>query len=97
LNFDKYISQLNIGDLLVIAATLAWALDNNISKIITRQLHVSRLVQLKSLIGGGLTMLVVLLMGIPFNIQYSQIIPIVSVGIFGVALSLFLYLFSIKR
>jgi len=97
MSFDSYIVTFNVGDLLIIFATVAWALDNNISKIIARHIHVSRLVQLKSLIGGGLTLLVVLLIGIPFNIQYDQIIPIVCVGLFGVALSLYLYLHSIKR
>jgi drug/metabolite transporter (DMT)-like permease len=88
LRFDKFIVTFNAGDLLIVFATAAWALDNNISKIIARHIHVSRLVQLKSLIGGGLTLLVVLLMRIPFNIQYDQIIHVVSIGLFGVALSL---------
>ena len=97
LTFDKNTLTFNTGDLLIIFATVAWALDNNISKIIARHIHVSRLVQLKSLIGGGLTLLIVLIMRTPFNIQYVQIIPIVYVGLFGVALSLYLYLHSIKR
>lgn len=96
-HFDSSIMQLNSGNILVIAATALWGLDNNISKIITRYMHVSRLVQLKSLIGGGITLLVVLLMEIPFNIQQTQIIPIVLVGVFGFAISLYLYLQSIKR
>jgi drug/metabolite transporter (DMT)-like permease len=95
--FDSSIMQFNSGNILVIAATALWGLDNNISKIITRHIHVSRLVQLKSLIGGAISLLAVLLMGIPFNIQQSQIIPIVLVGVLGFATSLYLYLHSIKR
>jgi DME family drug/metabolite transporter len=56
-----------------------------------------QLVQLKSLIGGGIALLAVLLMEIPFDIQQTQIIPIVLVGVFRFALSLYLYLHSIKR
>ena len=96
-HFDSIIMQFNFGNILVIAATALWGLDNNISKIITRHLHISRLVQLKSLIGGGMSLLAVLLIGIPLNIQQSQIIPIVLVGVFGFAISLYLYLHSIKR
>ena len=96
-HFDSSLMQFNSGNILVIAATALWGLDNNISKIITRHMHISRLVQLKSLIGGGISLLAVLLMGIPFNIQQSQIIPIVLVGVFGFAISLYLYLHSIKR
>lgn len=36
-------------------------------------------------------------MGIPFNIQQTQVISIVLVGVFGFAVSLYLYLHSIKR
>ena len=96
-HFDSSLIQFNSGNILVIVATAFWGLDNNISKIITRHIHVSRLVQLKSLIGGGVSLLAVLLMGIPFNIQQSQIIPIMLVGVFGFAISLYLYLHSIKR
>lgn len=97
LKFSKYVLEINAGNLLVIAATIAWALDNNISKVITRHMHISRLVQLKSLIGGGIAMLLILIIQIPVSIQYNQIIPILAVGVFGFALSLYLYLHSIKR
>lgn len=96
-DFDSSIMKFSFGNFLVIAATALWGLDNNISKIITRHIHVSRLVQLKSLVGGGISLLVVLLMGIPFNVQQTQVIPIVLVGVFGFAISLYLYLHSIKR
>ena len=91
-HFDSSLMQFNSGNILVIAATVLWGLDNNISKIITRHMHISRLVQLKSLIGGSISLLVVLLMGIPFNVQQTQIIPIVtswSLWICYIALSLF--------
>ncbi len=60
-------------------------------------MHVSRLVQLKSLIGGGISLLIIFVLGVPFKIQYNQIIPIVLVGVFGFAVSLYLYLHGIKR
>ena len=96
-HFDSSLMQFNSGNILVIAATALWGLDNNISKIITRHLPISRLVQLKSLIGGGISLLAVLLMEIPFDIQKTDVIPIVLVGVLGFAISLYLYLHSIKR
>ena len=42
-------------------------------------------------------LLAVLIIGIPFNIERSQIIPIILVGVFGFAISLYLYLHSIRR
>ena len=52
---DSNIIQFNLGNILVIGVTALWGLDNNISKIITRHMDISRLVQLKSLIGGGIS------------------------------------------
>jgi drug/metabolite transporter (DMT)-like permease len=97
LQLDDSILKLNSGNILIIVATALWGLDNNISKIITRHMNVARLVQMKSLIGGGLTLLLVISAGIPLNIQYEQIIPIIIVGVFGFAISLYLYLHAIKR
>lgn len=95
--FGESIFDLNSGDVLIIAATMIWGLDNNVNKIITRHINVSKLVQLKSLIGGGISLLVVFILGIPLVIQPEQIIPILIVGVFGFAISLFLYLHAIKR
>ena len=96
-HFDSRLMQFNSGNILVITATALWGLDNNISKIITRHMDISKLVQLKSLIGGGISFVAVVIIGIPFNIERSQIIPIILVGVFGFAISLYLYLHSIRR
>jgi drug/metabolite transporter (DMT)-like permease len=96
-HFDSSMMQFNSGNILVIGATALWGLDNNISKIITRHLQISRLVQLKSLTGGSISLFAVLLIGIPLKIQGTQIIPIVLVGALGFAISLYLYLHGIRR
>ena len=97
LRFDNAVLNFNTGNILIITATVLWGLDNNISKIITRHMEVAKLVQLKSLIGGGILMLVIFIIKIPIDIHVDQIIPIIIVGVFGVAFSLYLYLHAIKR
>jgi drug/metabolite transporter (DMT)-like permease len=97
LDFDSLIFTLNIGNVFVIASTIIWGFDNNICKIIARQVDVSKLIQLKALIGGSILLGTVLILGIPINIQSVQLIPIVVLGVFGFAISLYLYLHSIKR
>lgn len=97
LDFQSSVFSLNIGNVLVISSTIIWGFDNNICKIIARQIHISRLIQLKALIGGSILIGTVVLSGIPFNIQSEQLIPIFLLGVFGFAISLFLYLHSIKR
>jgi drug/metabolite transporter (DMT)-like permease len=97
LDLNSSIFSLNLGNVLVILSTIIWGFDNNICKIIARQIHVSRLIQLKALIGGSILLGTVIISGIPFNIQSEQILPIILLGVFGFAISLFLYLHSIKR
>jgi drug/metabolite transporter (DMT)-like permease len=97
LDFDSSLFSLNIGNVLVILATCIWGFDNNICKIIARQLHISKLIQLKALIGGTILIGTVIVLGIPFSIHSEQIIPIILLSVFGFAISLYLYLHSIKR
>jgi drug/metabolite transporter (DMT)-like permease len=76
----------------VIGSTILWGLDNNIGKIITRQINVSRLIQLKALIGSFILLLSIIVFGVPFSNQPTQIISIIILGVFGFAISLYLYL-----
>lgn len=97
LDFNSSIFKLNIGNVFVIASTIIWGLDNNICKIIVRRVDVSKLIQLKALIGGSILLGTVFILGIPFNIQREQLLPVVFLSVFGFAISLYLYLHSIKR
>lgn len=97
LDFNSSIFKLNIGNVFVIASTIIWGLDNNICKIIVRRVDVSKLIQLKALIGGSILLGTVFILGIPFNIQREQLLPVIFLGVFGFAISLYLYLHSIKR
>jgi drug/metabolite transporter (DMT)-like permease len=97
LDFKSSVFSLNLGNVLVILSTIIWGFDNNICKIITKQIHVSRLIQLKALIGGSILLGTVIITGIHFKIQSEQILPIILLGVFGFAISLYLYLHSIKR
>ena len=88
---------LDSGNLLIIGATMLWGFDNNICLILAKQIEVSRLVQIRSLVGGSILFLTALVFRLPFNIQWTQIPSVVILGVFGFALSLFLYWHSIKR
>jgi drug/metabolite transporter (DMT)-like permease len=97
LDLNRSMFSLNIGNVFVIAATIIWGLDNNICKIIARQIDISKLIQLKALIGGSILLGTVIILGIPFNIQREELPSIILLGVFGFAISLYLYLHSIKR
>ena len=97
LDFNSSLFRMNIGNVLVILSTMIWGFDNNVCKIIARQLDVSKLIQLKALIGGLILLGTVFILGIPFKIQSEQLLTIVILAVFGFAISLYLYLHSIKR
>jgi drug/metabolite transporter (DMT)-like permease len=98
LQFSNFLSNLkNEGNLLIISAMALWALDNNMSKIASHSIDISRLVQLKGFIGGGILFVFVLVAKIPVNIMPVEIPNILLVGIVGFGISLYLFLHSLKR
>lgn len=93
-NFGDAKSFLSIdqGGLFVIGSSLFWAIDNNLSKIITKRVNVLKIAQLKSGIGGTLLLAITFIIGIPFVIPANEIPFLLLLGIVGFALSLFLFL-----
>ena len=89
--------RINYGDLLIIASAFFWAMDNNISKIVSHKMNAAKIVQLKSLIGGSLLMAIVITLGIKINISLTQIPSIILLGTGGFAASIFFFLQSLKR
>lgn len=87
----------NVGNLFIIGATLFWALDNNLSKILSTRLDVARIVQLKSLIGGAILLLFVFLLQIPIDIELEHIPNILLLGVAGFGASIFFFLHALKR
>jgi drug/metabolite transporter (DMT)-like permease len=91
----------NIGNMLIVGSTLFWALDNNISKILSKTIHIPKIIVLKTLIGGSiLFILFIIIFGIDelnntitiFHIPY-----LVFAGSMGFGASLFFFLHSLKR
>jgi drug/metabolite transporter (DMT)-like permease len=98
LQFDKSsLSKVNYGDILIIGAAILWAVDNNISKVITQRVDIIKLIQLKSLIGGSMLIaFAILILNVPLLINLSQIPYIILLGIVGFAVSLYFFLYSLK-
>ncbi|MGB9002502.1 MAG: DMT family transporter [Nitrosotalea sp.] len=98
LQFSDFLSNLkNGGNVLIILSMSLWALDNNISKIAAQRVDISRLVQLKGLIGGSILFVFALAIKIPVNITLMEIPNILLVGMVGFGISLYLFLHSLKR
>ena len=99
MQFSNSFLELNIGNILIVGATLFWALDNNISKIISKTIHIPKIIVLKSLIGGSLLfMLTMVIFGIEeFEVDIFHIPYLVFAGSMGFGVSLFFFLNSLKR
>jgi drug/metabolite transporter (DMT)-like permease len=92
------LANIILGDLFILGSTLFWAIDNNISKIITqRGIRATRLIQIKSGIGGTVLIVIVAVLGIPVNLNLAQVPNIILLGSAGFAASLFFFLYSLKR
>lgn len=89
--------QINTGHLLILGATALWALDNNLSRIISSKIDTARLVQLKSAIGGAILLGIIFLLHVPFSVNPAQIPYIVILGALGFGGALYFFLQSLKR
>jgi drug/metabolite transporter (DMT)-like permease len=97
LEFDRSLLKVNAGNLLIIGATLFWGLDNNISRILSHRIDITRIIQLKSFIGGFIILVLGLLLGNPVNIHLTEIPYILLLGILGFAVSLYFLLQGLSK
>ena len=85
-------------NVLILTATAFWALDNNISKVILQQeTPIIKLIQLKSLFGGVISLFIAFLFGISFSVNSYQIPNLLLLSLGGFAGSLFLFLRGMKE
>ncbi|MER5176301.1 MAG: DMT family transporter [Candidatus Nitrosocosmicus sp.] len=87
-----------IGNVFIIGATIFWALDNNISRIILhKEIPIIKIIQIKSLIGGVLSFGLVVIFNISLTINAFQIPNLLFLSLGGFAGSLFLFLKAMKQ
>ncbi len=97
LQVSSSLFHINSGHLLILGATALWALDNNLSRIISARINSARLVQIKYAIGGMIMLGITFSMREPFQISPSQIPYIILLGMLGIGGSLYFFLQSLKR
>jgi drug/metabolite transporter (DMT)-like permease len=97
LQFDSSLLKINPGILLIIGATIFWALDNNICRILTHRIDITKIIQLKSFIGGVILLCLTVSSGISLSITTTKVPYILLLGVFGFALSLYFFLQGLRR
>ncbi len=84
------------GNLFVILGCLFWAVDNNLSKLLSIRNNIALVVCLKSLIGGSIVLVLVFTLGIPFNINLALLPYLVIVGVFSIGVSIMLFMLGLR-
>lgn len=97
LQFDSSLLKINTGNLFIIGATLFWGLDNNISRMLSHRLDITKIIQLKSFIGGIILLSLSVLLGISLSINLREIPYILFLGIVGFAASLYFFLHGLRK
>lgn len=89
--------EFNTGHFFILGATLLWALDNNLSRIISNRISSSRIVQIKYGVGGVLMFATVFALQIPFQINSDLIFHVILLSLIGFAGALYFFLVSLKK
>jgi drug/metabolite transporter (DMT)-like permease len=85
------------GNLLVLAATLFWGLDNNISRIVSQRMDPTVFTRYKNAIGGSTLILLTFLSDGFAPIPQRSIPFILAIGIFAVGLSTAFLMNALRR
>ncbi|WP_461863799.1 DMT family transporter [Thermococcus sp.] len=86
-----------LGNVLVILAGLSWAVDNNLSKLLSVKRDLLLVTSLKGLFGGSALLILASLIGIPFHIPLQSLPYILTVGAFSIGFSIVLFLFALRE
>jgi len=89
-------TDLVVGNLLIIFSGVFYAIDVNLSKYVSNKIDPKRIVQLASLAAGGLAFSLILILQIPFEIDFRQIPSIVVIGLFGTGIATFFFIISLR-
>ena len=101
IGYDLYttglvLTDLVIGDILLILSGIFVALDINLCRYITHKIDPKKITQMVSFIGAGFAFLFAVLFQLPFDIEIQQLPNIVIIGLFGTGMTTFLFLIALR-
>jgi len=86
-----------LGNILIILAGLSWAIDNNLSKLLSVKRDLLLVTSLKGLFGGSALLILASLIGIHFYIPLQSLPYVLTVGAFSIGFSIVLFLFALRE
>ena len=93
---EAILSSLIMGDILVLLSGVFYALDVNISRFVCQKVDSRRIMQIASISAAVFTLVVMIILQIPFEMDFSQLPIIVITGIFGMGLSSVFFIIALK-
>ncbi|AEH24583.1 DMT family transporter [Pyrococcus yayanosii] len=86
-----------LGNALVVLASLSWAIDNNLSKLLSLKRDLLLVTSLKGLLGGSALLSLAILFGIPLNVPPESLPYLLTVGSLSIGFSIVLFLFALRE
>lgn len=91
------LTELLVGNLLVIGGTFFWGIDNNLSRLLSVRGNLMTIASLKGLFGGLSVLALTIYLGIPLNVTLPLLPYILFVGVLSIGVSILLFLFALRQ
>jgi len=93
---DLNMSSLLLGDILIILSGLFNAIDVNLSKYVSNKIDAKRIMQITSFASGIFVLSIIIILGIPLNINLDHIIPISFLAFVGTGIATLFFVIALK-
>jgi len=90
------LSNLVIGDALIIFSGLLYAIDITLCKYIAEKFDIKRITQIVSFICAAITISIIGIFQIPFNVNFTQLPSIFIISILGTGMSTIFFLMGLR-
>ena len=96
LDFTNLLISFNMSNILIIMSMLFWSFDNNISKIIVKKLNAVQIVQIKTIFGSIIILMVIFISKSDINI-HTDIIHAITLSVVSFGLPMILLYNAIRN
>ena len=96
IQYDFILSEIMFGDMLIMAGAVFYAIDMNISKLVSNKISPVRISQISAFAGMVFAFLLVVSMGISWDMSWYDLPGILFLGVFSTGISSFLFVISLR-
>lgn len=93
---DFLLSSLLMGDILIILSGLFYAVDVNICKYVSDKIDAKRITQITSFASGVFALIILFILNIPFNIDWSDIPTLSFLAFVGTGIATLFFIMALR-